>query len=208
MSQAGRRSFFGLALGAGGLIAARTDGAPLLDGHAAGADVAGAANPMPLVPRRAGDGAAFTFALDRAPIKATSGGWAREVTTTQLPIATGLAAAHLFLNPGGSREMHWHNSAEWAYVIGGQAQATVVTPEGIAEVFNVGEGDLWFFPRGYPHAIQTIGGEPCHAVLVFDDGRYSEHGTFGLTDILSRLDTSVLTSSFGVTAGAFEHLPQ
>ena len=53
--------------------------------------------------------------LDNGPIKATSGGWAREVTTCGLPIATDIASAHLFVNAGGAREMHWHDSAEWAY---------------------------------------------------------------------------------------------
>jgi oxalate decarboxylase len=104
--------------------------------------------------------------------------------------------------------MHWHNSAEWAYVIGGHAQATVVTPEDRAEVFNVGPGDVWYFPRGYPHAIQTIGAEPCHALLIFDDGSYSEHGTFGITDVLSRLDTGILAKTFRVPAATFDHLPQ
>jgi oxalate decarboxylase len=207
MTPAGRRSFLGAAA-AGGLIATHADALGAPDGHAAGTDVAPAANPMPLVPRRPGDAPGFSISLDRAPIKATSGGWAREITTRQLPIATGLAAAHLFLNPGGSREMHWHNSAEWAYVIGGRAQATVVTPEARTEVFNVGPGDLWYFPRGYPHAIQTIGEDPCHALLMFDDGAYSEHGTFGITDVLSRLDADVLTRMFGVPPAAFSHLPQ
>lgn len=209
MSRSGRRSFLRVAAaGAGGLIAARADTAEMRDGHAAGMEAAPAESSMPLVPRRPGDPPAFTISLDRAAIKATSGGWAREITTRQLPIATGLAAAHLFLNPGGSREMHWHNSAEWAYVIGGQAQATIVTPESRAEVFNVGPGDIWYFPRGYPHAIQTIGAEPCHALLVFDDGAYSEHGTFGITDVLSRLGADVLAKNFGVRAATFDHLPQ
>ena len=163
---------------------------------------------MPLVPRKPGDAPTFTMSLDRAAIKATPGGWAREITTRQLPTATGLAAAHLFLNPGGAREMHWHNSAEWAYVIGGRAQATIVTPESQAEVFNVGPGDVWYFPGGHPHAIQTIGAEPCHALLMFDDGAYSEHGTFGITDVLSRLDPGALAKNFRVPATAFDHLPR
>jgi len=82
----------------------------------------------------------FTASLDNGPIKATSGGWARDITTRGLPIATGIAGAHLFLNAGGIREMHWHDSAEWAYVLAGHCQVTVVDPEGETEVANYGPG--------------------------------------------------------------------
>ncbi len=202
-----RRMLHALALGVGTLTAARAGAVELGDGHAAGADVAPASNALALIPRRSGDAAIFTASLDRAALKTTSGGWAREITTKQLPIATGLAAAHLFLNPGGAREMHWHNSAEWAFVIGGRAQATVVDPEGVAEVFNVAPGDLWYFPRGHAHAIQTLGTEPCHALLVFDDGLYSEHGTFGISDLMSRIESSTLARSLGLPETAIAGLP-
>jgi oxalate decarboxylase len=50
------------------------------------------------------------MSLDHDLVKATSGGWAREVNARHLP----LAREHLFMNPGGSREMHWHaTAAEW-----------------------------------------------------------------------------------------------
>src|ERR1700688_2072980 len=108
-----RRLFLGaLAFGAGGLAAARSLAAGK-DGHAAGYEVAPASEYLPLIPRRTGDAVTFTAALDKAAIKATSGGWAREVTMRALPIATDIAGAHLVLNPRGAREMHWHNSGEW-----------------------------------------------------------------------------------------------
>ena len=210
MSSLLRRGFFGAAALATGQMSmgrpAEAQTAADADGHAAGRDAASATG-IPTLPRRPGDASAFTTSLDRAALKATSGGWAREVTSRQLPLAANLALAHLFLNPGGSREMHWHNSAEWAYVIDGRAQVTVVDPDGEAEVFNVAGGDLWYFPRGYAHAIQTIGVAPCHALLAFNDGLYSEHGTFGITDWISRLDPAILSRDLAVPAGTFAALP-
>ena len=103
--------------------------------------------------------------------------------------------------------MHWHNSAEWAYVIDGHCQITVVDPEGAAEIANLGPGDLWYFPKGHGHAIQTLGAAPCHAILAFDDGLYSEHGTFGISDWMSRYDTEALSQAFGVSAEAFAQIP-
>ena len=131
----------------------------------------------------------FTASLDKGAIKATSGGWARDITTKGLPIATDIAGAHrLRRNAGGVREMHWHNSAEWAYILAGHCQVTVVDPEGETEVANYSPGDFWYFPKGHAHAIQALGSEPCHAIFAFDDGLYGEHGTFGLSDWMSRLD--------------------
>jgi oxalate decarboxylase len=205
MTETNRRLFLGaLALGAGGLASAQSLAADD-DGHAAGYDVAPSSKYQPLIPRRPGDPVTFTASLDRGPIKATSGGWAREVTLRTLPISTDIAGAHLYLNPGGSREMHWHNSAEWAYVVDGNCQVTVIDPAGGLEVTNLGPGDLWYFPKGHSHAIQTLGGKPCHGILAFDDGLYSEHGTFGLSDWMSRFDEDALAQAFGVPK---ESMPQ
>jgi oxalate decarboxylase len=177
------------------------------DGHASGLDVAPAGSFMPTIPRKSGDGLTFTASLDRSPIKATSGGWARDITTRSLPLATGIAGAHLFLNAGGLREMHWHTSAEWAYILAGRCQVAVLDPHNELEVINYGPGDLWYFPEGHGHAIQALGNEPCHAILAFNDGLYGEHGTFGLTDLVSRLEPSLLAQHIGAPAARFGQFP-
>ena len=169
--------------------------------------VSAASDYLKTIPRKAGDPVVFTTSLDNGPIKATSGGWARDVTTKSLPIATDIAGAHLYLNAGGVREMHWHTSAEWAYILSGHCQVTVVDPEGETEVANYGPGDLWYFPKAHAHAIQTLGSEPCHAILAFDDGLYGEHGTFGLSDWMSRLDPGMLTQALGLPKDAVARIP-
>jgi oxalate decarboxylase len=207
MNDPTRRFVIGaLALGAGGLASNQAFAAGN-DGHAAGYDAAAASDFMRTVPRKSGDPVTFTASLDRAAIKAASGGWAREITTRGLPLATDMAIAHLFLNPGGSREMHWHNAAEWAYVLAGHCQIVVVDPNGETEVTNLAPGDLWYFPKGHSHSIQTLGADRCHGILAFDDGLYSEHGTFGLSDWMSRLDPSTLAQTFGVPADALAKIP-
>jgi oxalate decarboxylase len=203
-----RRQFLGgLALGAGMLTAGQALGAEG-DGRAAGREASSSSAFVRTLPRKAGTAQAFTASLDGGPLKATSGGWARDITANQLPIATGIAGAHLFLNPGGIREMHWHSSAEWAYVIAGRCQATVIDPDGGVEVVNFSPGDTWFFPAGHAHAIQAIGTDPCHAILTFDDGFYSDHGTFGLSDWLSRLGTPVLNAAFKLGDRTAHGLPE
>ena len=208
MTPTDRRTFLGVvALGAGGLVSSAAIAAPN-DGHAAGYDVAPASNFVPTIPRKSGEPLKFTAALDQGAIKATSGGWARDTTMRQLPIATDIAGAHLFINPGGAREMHWHNSAEWAFVLGGHCQVTALDPAGEVEVVNLAAGDLWYFPRGHGHAIQTLGSEPCHAVLAFDDGLYGEHGTFGISDWMSRFGTAELAQAYGVDEAWLAGIPK
>ena len=203
------RRFFlrSVAFGAGALAASQSSAATP-DGHAAGYDVSPASEFLKTIPRKSGDPVVFTTSLDKGPIKATSGGWAREVTTRGLPLATGIAGAHLFINAGGAREMHWHNSAEWAYVVDGHCQVTVVDPESQLEIVNLGPGDLWYFPKGHSHAIQTLGQAPCHAILAFDDGLYSEHGTFGISDYMSRYDAPSLSQALGLPTEAFAQIPK
>jgi len=202
MFRSSRRVFIQSAAFGAGILGALRSAVAAPDGHAAGYDVAPASEFLKTIPRKSGDPVVFTASLDKAPIKATSGGWAREVTTRSLPLATGIAGAHLFVNAGGAREMHWHNSAEWAYVVEGHCQVSVVDPQGQLEIVNLGPGDLWYFPKGHSHAIQTLGTAPCHAILAFDDGLYSDHGTFGISDWMSRYDAPVLSQALGVPEGA------
>jgi oxalate decarboxylase len=208
MFERDRRFFLrSVALGAGALASSQSLAAAP-DGHAAGYDVSPASEYLKTIPRKSGDPVVFTTSLDKGPIKATSGGWAREVTTRGLPLATDIAGAHLYINAGGAREMHWHNSAEWAYVVDGHCQVAVLDPEGQLEVVNLGPGDLWYFPKGHSHAIQTLGSSPCHAILAFDDGLYSEHGTFGISDWMSRYDAPILSQALGVPADALAPAPK
>ncbi len=207
MAHTNRRLFLGLLTFASGGLAAKRSLAAGNDGHAAGYDVAPSSDRVSVIPRRSGDPVKFTASLDKGPIKATTGGWARDITSRGLPIATDIAGAHLFLNAGGVREMHWHNSDEWAYVLAGNCQVTVVDPQGQTEVANYAAGDLWYFPKGHAHAIQTLGSEPCHAILTFNDGLYGEHGTFGLSDWISRLEPDMLARAWDVPKDVLAKIP-
>src|SRR5271165_1078946 len=199
-----RRAFLSILATAASAAAGQRALADGDDGHARGHDVAAAPPEKRLatVPRKSRDPLVFTASLDSGPMKSTSGGWAREITTRQLPLAANLAIAHLFVGPGGIREMHWHTSAEWAYLLDGRCQIAIADPQGENEVADLEPGDLWYFPAGHPHSIQTLGAEPCHAILVFDDGLYGEHGTFGLTDITSRLPSGLVSAAYAAPGAA------
>ena len=160
-------------------------------------------------PKDVADMPDFHFSLDASRPKVTSGGWAKEATVHQFPISEGIAGVHMFLDPGAARELHWHAiAAEWAYVIDGRCQTVVLDPSGASEINNYGPGDLWFFPKGHGHSIQTIGDKPCHFVLSFDNGGFSEHGTFSITDWIDVTPKDMLALNFGVPKDVFDAFPK
>jgi len=146
----------------------------------------------------------FSFAL--AHNRLLEGGWARQVTVRELPIATTLAGVNMRLNPGGVREMHWHKEAEWAYMLYGRARISAVDQDGRNFLDDVGVGDIWNFPAGIPHSIQGLE-EGCEFLLVFDDGNFSEDSTFLITDWFAHTPRAVLAKNFGVSESAFADLP-
>ncbi|KAG6819555.1 hypothetical protein H0H93_010765 [Arthromyces matolae] len=91
-----------------------------------------------------------------------------------------LAGVNMRLEPGAVRELHWHSTSEWAYVLKGHTQVTAVDTQGRNFISTVGPGDLWFFPPGIPHSLQATGDDPdgSEFLLVFDDGEFSEDDTF------------------------------
>ncbi len=146
----------------------------------------------------------FSFAAARNRL--LTGGWSREVTVRELPIATELAGVNMRLKPGGIRELHWHKEAEWAYMLAGRCRITLIDQDGRTFIDDVGVGDLWNFPSGLPHSIQGLE-EGCEFLLVFDDGNFSENETFLLTDWCKHTPREVLAQNFGVSASAFDNLP-
>jgi len=43
---------------------------------------------------------------------------------------------------------------------------------------DVGKGDLWYFPAGFPHSIQGLGPDGSEFILIFNQGTFSEDNTF------------------------------
>src|SRR3954447_6588876 len=135
-----------------------------------------------------------------------TGGWAREVTVRELPVATTLAGVNMRLKPGGIRELHWHKEAEWAYMLVGRARITAVDQEGRNFIDDVGVGDIWNFPAGIPHSIQGLE-EGCEFLLVFDNGSFSENETFLVSNFFAHMPRAALAKNFGVGEEDFAAIP-
>jgi oxalate decarboxylase len=111
------------------------------------------------------------------------------------------------LSTGGVRELHWHQAAEWAYMTYGVCRITVIDPVGRPYVADVKEGDIWYFPAGYPHPLQGLGPDGWEFVICFDDGAAGEFNTLLVTDWFAHTPPSVLAKNFGVSAETFANIP-
>jgi oxalate decarboxylase len=146
------------------------------------------------------------FSFSHAHMRLEEGGWAREVTQRELPIATTMAGVDMRLEPGAIRELHWHKQSEWAYVLEGSCRISAVDQEGRTFLEDVEAGDLWFFPQGIPHHIQALA-DGVEFLLVFNDGQFSENDTFLISDWFAHTPRSVLAKNFGVTERDLAGLP-
>lgn len=139
----------------------------------------------------------------------SAGGTAKEATVEEFPISQSIAGVSMHLNPGSFRELHWHSiAAEWAYILEGQVRTTVITPDGTTSTDDFEKGDIWYFPKGHGHMLQCLGNKPCHFLLGFDNGHFSEFGTFSITDWISHTSPAILARNTGLPERVFTALPK
>jgi oxalate decarboxylase len=137
------------------------------------------------------------------------GGSAKEAAVAEFPLSQSIAGVSMRLNPGGFRELHWHAiAAEWAYVLEGNVRTTVISPDGQAETDEFQVGDIWYFPKGHGHALECLGTQPCHFLLGFDSGHFSEFGTFSVTDWLGHTDPGILDRQLNLPVAALTSIPK
>jgi oxalate decarboxylase len=149
------------------------------------------------------------YSFDLTHRRIQDGGWTRQVTERELPSSQGLAGVTMRLTAGSYRELHWHTANEWAYMLYGNARVTVFNPEdGTIFIGDVAEGDLWFFPKGFPHSIQGLGPDGCEFLLAFDQGMFSEYTTSLLSGWLAHTPVNVVSQNFNIPEAKLNVLPE
>src|SRR4051812_36105242 len=151
----------------------------------------------------------FKFALEKSKGKVIGNSYGKEATVEEFPISKGIAGVSMKIEPGAMRELHWHaTAAEWAFVDKGRVRTTVISPLSYTETNDFEPGDVWYFPRGHGHMLECLGDEPCHFVLIFDNGYFSEFGTFSITDWIGHTPKALLAKNFGVPESFFDGFPK
>jgi oxalate decarboxylase len=150
----------------------------------------------------------FKFELEKSEGRVIGKSFGKEATVKQLPISKVIAGVSMKLEPGAMRELHWHaTAAEWAFVIEGRVRTTVIDAHHCAETNEFDPGDVWYFPRGHGHMLECLGDKPAHFILIFDNGYFSEYGTFSISDWMGHVPKSLLAKNFGLPESAFEGFP-
>ena len=214
LNQYDRRQFLGAtsaALAAVALVTGDAGGQELQDAERAQRDASASdpgpenrlvreANPNTFLPPPTDHGEVQTFwnSFSVAHRRIQEGGWSRQVTVADFPIAKDLAGVNMRLTAGGIRELHWHQASEWSIMLSGSARITAIDKDGRSFVRDVVKDDLWFFPGGTPHSIQGLGPDGCEFLLVFDDGTFSEGNTTLISDWLRHTPPGVLAKNWGV----------
>jgi oxalate decarboxylase len=155
-----------------------------------------------------GDIGPIWYSFDLAHKRLEEGGWTHEVNQKVLPSSTDLTGVNMRLTAGSFRELHWHTADEWAIMLYGNARVTVMNPDGTMFIDDVTKGDLWLFPAGYPHSIQGLRPDGCEFLLVFDQGDFTEEGTFLLSETIVHTPRKILAKNFGLDIDVIAKLPK
>jgi oxalate decarboxylase len=155
-----------------------------------------------------GDIGPIWYSFDLARKRVEEGGWTHQVTQRELPSSTDIAGVNMRLTAGSFRELHWHTADEWAFMLYGNARITVLNPDGTIFIDDVGKGDLWFFPAGFPHSIQGLGPDGCEFLLVFNQGLFSEDNTFLLSEWIAHTPKEVISKNSNLDSSEIARLPK
>lgn len=149
----------------------------------------------------------FWSSFNISPRRQQPGGWARELTQADFAISDEISGVNMHLAPGGIRELHWHQTAEWAVMTRGRCRVTTLDPRGRPCIEDVEAGDIWYFPPGLPHSLQGLGPDGAEFVIAFDEGSQSESNTLLITDWFAHTPPDILAKNFGVPVEAFRDIP-
>lgn len=115
--------------------------------------------------------------LEQEPVK-FPGGEVRITDSSNFPVSKTTAAAHVIIQPGGLREMHWHpNADEWSFFLRGHARITIFAASGKARTFNYMAGDVGIVPKNNAHFVENIGDEPVEMLEMFRAPRFEDFST-------------------------------
>src|SRR5207247_9508294 len=66
----------------------------------------------------------------------------------------------------------------------------------------------WYFPRGHAHMLECLGNELTHFILIFDNGYFSEFGTFSITDWIGHAPKPLVAKNFSLPESSFDGFPR
>jgi oxalate decarboxylase len=128
------------------------------------------------------------------------------VTQREFPIQATLSAAVEELQPGTTREMHWHpNADEWQYYLSGRGRMRIFGGHGRVATRDFTKGNVGFIKQGYGHYVENIGTEPLRFIAMFNNPEYQE---ISISSWLAGNPAAMLADNLGLSNSAVAKLPK
>lgn len=128
------------------------------------------------------------------------------VNADSVPILSGLSIKRLLLEPGATREPHWHaNATELTYCSAGTVLVSLLGNGSDFESILVGPGQMFVVPSGALHHIENVGDGQAELILAFRDERPTD---FSLRSSMAVMSDAVLGNTYGLPASAFAAVPR
>lgn len=138
-----------------------TDVANLLAGQVSAEEVDGFNDPS--------DFKTSMFDDDKLDFEDSAAGTIRKVKTENFAKMQDFLLAHITVQPGAMRQIHWHLFPnELNLVLSGKGEFGVVTPDNTSYVYPVGRNDVIMAPVGYSHYALNSGNTTFEFLLGFD----------------------------------------
>uniref|UniRef100_A0A383W9E2 Cupin type-1 domain-containing protein n=1 Tax=Tetradesmus obliquus TaxID=3088 RepID=A0A383W9E2_TETOB len=149
----------------------------------------------------------YTEAFSKVPWQEFPGGRFKASTNATLSAST-IAGALFQLKPGGLRELHWHDVAEWAVVIDGACMGTATDESKLhpSDTWNFTAGDLWYFPANVPHSIVGLGPSGCTYITGYNAPDFNELTSFSASSWLATVPLATLAQALGISTAAAQRI--
>jgi oxalate decarboxylase len=142
-----------------------------------------------------GVGAQYSFDMTKLEPKQCPGGITKIVDSRNFPVTT-ISLAHLVIEPGAVRELHWHpNADEWQFYLQGEARMTVFDSGSLSRTFNYRAGDAGIVPKAAGHYIENIGSGPLSLLALFRSPIYED---VSLAQWLALLPPALVRAHLGI----------
>ncbi|TBU31031.1 Bicupin oxalate decarboxylase/oxidase [Dichomitus squalens] len=131
------------------------------------------------------------------------GGWVKiQDSVTNFPVSTLLASALVFVEPNGLRELHWHTSDEWLYIISGNARATAFAGSSSSRTFDFQPGDTAVFPVSYGHYVKNL--SPTEPLIYLELFKAPKFVDFSATQWLALTPRQVVADLLNLSTSVIE----
>jgi oxalate decarboxylase len=150
---------------------------------------------------------AFDFRMmPMQPQKKMALGEVRIVDSSNFPISTNIAMAHVTLKPGGLRELHWHpNADEWQYYIQGKGRMTLFYNKATANTADFIEGDVGYIPKTLGHYVENTGDTDLVFLEMFRAPRFQD---ISLNNWLTHIPPELVLAHLGITPETLAAIPR